>query len=46
MDRMTADVSSDEDDPYTNFVGRLKGNIFLIYDDTWLWKSNMWNIKS
>lgn len=24
------DVSSDEDDPYANFAGRLKGNIFFI----------------
>lgn len=28
---MTPDNSSDEDDPYANFAGRLKGNIFFLF---------------
>lgn len=31
MDNMTPDNSSDEDDPYANFAGRLKGNIFSLF---------------
>lgn len=30
MDKIAVDSSSDEDDPYTNSVARLRGNIFSI----------------
>lgn len=32
MDKIV-DSSSDEDDPYTNSVARLRGNTFSIYND-------------
>lgn len=32
MNKITVNSSSDEDDPYTNSVARLRGNIFSICD--------------
>lgn len=36
MDNMTSDNSSDEDDPYANFAGRLKGNIFSLFMNSYV----------